>query len=151
MVIFSNTDFCYLVKEQSPRLKAFAKKLSDKDPNGDFTTVELDRVIDICAYSGDNKSTKWLKNLKSLVASGSIEDIYRGRNVFDSHIIDVHRRCKKGDLPFDINDRVTIHSSGKVGMVADFNDDTNKYILVLDPFQMVEFSKDELSKIASKQ
>lgn len=148
----TNKDFVYLVKEQSLRLKAIAKKRVERDPAGDVSLNDLKQITEVCAFSGDKQATKWLKNLRSLLVTGRFmevkEDKEPGVHVFMTHTLDVHRRCKKGELPFDLNERVLIKENGKVGMVVDYDDTAGKYIVVLDPFQVVSFDKKALTKVA---
>ena len=152
MATLSNKDFEYLTKEQSPRLKAIAKKRVELDRDGVLSMDDLQQITKVCAFSGDTEATKWLKNLQGLVVTGRFmevtEDKEPGNHVFMTHVLSVHRRCKKGELPFDISERVIVKDSGKLATVVDFNDSTEKYILLLPPFQVVECSKKEITKNA---
>lgn len=152
----TNKDFEYLTKEQSPRLRAIAKKRVAANADGPLTMDELKQIIKICAFSGDKVSTKWLKNLQSLIITGAFMETKdpknfgrdSGTHTFMTHVLDVHRRCQRGELPFDINERVLIKESGKMGMIADYNDNSGLYIVILDPFQVVEMEKKALVKKA---
>ena len=152
MKVLTNKEFEYLVKEQSPRLRAIAKKRVENHSDGALSIDDLKQITQICAFAGDKTSTKWLKNLQSLVITGKFMEVKEekepGTHVFMTHVLDVHRRCKKGELPFDINERVLVKESGKIGMIADYNDSTGQYIVILDPFQVVELEKKALVKKA---
>lgn len=159
MAKLTNKDFVYLTKEQSPRLRAIAKKRMERDADGTLSMDDLKQIIKVCAFSGDRTATKWLKNLQSIVVTGAFMEAKdpknfgedSGTHVFMTHVLDVHRRCQRGELPFDINERVLIKESGKHGMIADYNDTSGLYIIVLDPFQVAEFDKKALTKVASKK
>lgn len=150
MKICSNKDFEFLVKDQSLRLKALAKARTEKNPAGNLEVSDLNSLINACSYTGDVKSTKFLKHLKAMVENGEFYQLQAKHvlgdwDVHQVHIAELHR---KGEIAFDIGSHVLLKDSGKRGMVVDYLPEEKEFLVVLDPFQLKSFPKKELEKIA---
>lgn len=151
--ILSNVEFEKLVEGKSPRLRAIAKKRTDEDPQGFLEIGELDRMIQMFAYSGDSKSTKWLKNLGALAKKGEIKkarEATSGADAWKFHAMRVARLHKNGEVAFGLFDRIQLKETGKRGMVVDYLPEDKKYIVALNPFEIRTYEKKDLEKVAKK-
>jgi len=148
MSVLSNVEFNSLTANQSARLKTIAVKRLEKDQSGFLTIADINEYIKICQYSGDKKSTQWLKNLLSLHKGGKLNRIRKGATTYQDHVEDVRMLHAAGNIPFDIGDSVRCNKSGKYGTVIDYIPDTKEYLVVLNPFQMKTYSKGDITKVA---
>lgn len=150
MKVLSNVEFEKLTKEQSPRLRALSKARCDRNPTGFLMLADLDTVIQVCKYSGDQKATQWLKSLKLLAENGELEKVRTQPDSWTAHVYHVAALYKKGEIAFDLFDHIMLKETGKRGTVVDYNPDSKEFLVVLDPFQLQSFPKGDLEKVASK-
>ena len=150
MVIISNVEFEKLTDGQSSRLKTIAKARADADPSGFLTVDETQDYIKACVYSGDNSAAQWLKNLIVLSANGTIKRVRSGQTTWEDHCTDVRIRYAAKEIPFDIGQHVFCKDCGRYGSIADYIPDSKEYLVVLDPFQVRQYKKSELEKVAKQ-
>lgn len=150
MKIITNYEFEKLAEEQSSRLYAYAKSRREKDPKGWFTINDLDDVLQVWAYSGEENSVCFLKSLRSLAKSGKLEEMRKGNNILETHIKEVAYLHKKGEIAFDIGDHIMLKDNGKRGTVVDYRPDSKEFLVVLNPFQLTFYPKKDLEKVAKK-
>jgi len=153
MKILSNVDFEKLVEVyfKSNKVKYMAKVRRENDPTGDLDLKSLDNIIEACMYAGDKSPVKDLKNLRLLATSGKLEQVCNNDlSQYALHKIEVHGLYKKGEIAFDISDSIMIKENGKRGTVIDYNPNTKMFIVALSPFEVVEFEKKDLEKVAKK-
>jgi hypothetical protein len=150
MKVLSNLEFEKLTEDQSPRLKMLAKKRCEANPKGFLQSEELSKLIQLFMYSGDHTAASWLQNLQTLSSNGELTKVRQGSNKWEIHALDIKRRVKAKELPLDLFDHVMIKDSGKRGTVVDYLPETETYLVALDPFQLVEYSKEDILKTATK-
>jgi len=148
MVIVSNVEFEKLTGGQSNRIQAIAKRRCDAEPKGFLTLADTQDYIKICTYSGDNGAAQWLKNLITLAKNGTMKRIRTGRTTWEDHCNDVHIRYAAKEIPFDIGQHVFCNDCGRYGSIADYIPDTKEYLVVMDPFQVLTYTKKDLEKVA---
>jgi len=148
MKVLSNVEFEKLTEEKSPRIKSLAKARCDRNPEGFLTTAELDEIIKICKYSGDEPSTRWLQALKILSNNGQLHRSRTGTNTWEDHSNLVSALRRKGEISFGLFDHIILKETGKRGTVVDYNIDDKKYLVTLDPFELKWFEKKDLEKTA---
>lgn len=148
MTILSNVEFEKLVVEQSPRIRAIAKARCDANPTGLLTLEELSTIIRAAEFSGDRRGSAWLKNLVVLAKQGKIAKIRENRGTWGDHVEHVHALHAAKKILFNIGQHVSLKDSGKFGSVVDYIPDTDEYLVVLDPFQIKVYKKNELEKVA---
>ena len=147
MTILSNVEFEKLAADQSPRLKAIAKKRCDQSPTGFLTLDDVGHYIEACTYSGDKKAAQWLKSLIVISKNGKLSRLRNKSDTWEDHVEDVRRLSAAGDA-LDIGQHVRCKDTGRYGSIADYNEDTKEYIVVLDPFQVQTFKSNKLEKVA---
>lgn len=145
--MISNYEFDKLVKNQSNRLKSIAAARYSSNPKGNLSDGDIDKYAELCARSGDKKAANWLKSLKKLHSSGMLDRIKNKTETWHDHGVDITRRVAQKTLPFDLNDSVMHKDTGKRGQVVDYNVNTEKYVVVFNPFQVEQYYKDELVKV----
>jgi hypothetical protein len=148
MKVISNQIFAQLAEDQSPRLKSIAKDCCVRDPNGYVTLQQLEEYSKACEYSGDHKASRWLKNLMILSKNGTITRIRTGKATWEDHVAEVRALHATKDIPFDIGQHIFVKDCGRYGSIADYIPDTKEYLVVLDPFQLRTYKKNELQKVA---
>ena len=148
MKIIANAEFVYLTEKQSPRLQSVAKERYARDPNGFLEEVDVSEYKKIFAYSGDKSAVRWLDNLLIFTKNGTVSRIKSGRTTWEDHVQDVGRRVAKGELPFDLGQHVQCKESGRYGSVVDYIPDSEEYLVVLNPFQVMTYKKGDLKRVA---
>jgi hypothetical protein len=146
--ILSNSEFVYLTTGQAPRLQRAAKERYSKDPEGILTGNDIDAYKKVFAYSGDKAAVRWLDNLMIFTKNGTISRIRAGKTTWADHVDEISRRVAKGELPFDLGQHVQCKESGRYGSVVDYIPDSEEYLVVLDPFQVMQYKKGDLKKVA---
>lgn len=148
MPVISNAEFEVLTEGQSNRLHAIAKARWEKEPRGVVNEEDIYRMIELCAYSGDRPAATWLKNLMVLHRNGALTRIRTNTTNYEDHLASVHVQYAAKEIPFDIGQHVQCKQSGKYGSVVDYIPRTDEYLVLLDPFQVKTYKKDELSQVA---
>lgn len=144
--VISNKDFVGLTDERSNQIKVAAKRRFEDNPNGHLTTDDLDRLTAVCKFAGNVRDANWLKSLKELHRSGKLARIKSNAPDFQTHVAHVQALVAQKVIPFGINDSVVLNDSGKVGRVIDFNPESEMYVVILNPFQMVQSKAENLSQ-----
>lgn len=153
MKVLSNAEFEKLVEGKASRLRAVARKRCDSDPQGHLHLDELDRMIQMFAYSGDGSSSKFLKDLRVLATSGEIKKARSpsdGKECWESHVRHVAMLHKRGEVAFNLFDHIMLKEDGKRGMVVDYLPDDKTYVVALNPFELRSYPKGDLEKVATK-
>jgi len=148
MTILSNVEFEKLVTDQSPRLRAIAKQRCDQFPKGLLTLDDVSQYITACMYSGDKKAVQWLKSLIVVSKNGKLNRLRNKADTWEDHVADV-RRLSAAKEALDIGQHVRCKETGRYGSIADYNNDSKEYIVVLDPFQVKTYKADKLEKVAT--
>lgn len=151
MKIISNAEFVYLTEGQSPRLQSVAKERFGRDPDGQLEDSDVNAYKQVFAYSGDKSAIRWLDNLMIFTKNGTISRIKAGKTTWEDHVKDVSRRVAKGELPFDLGQHVQCKESGRYGSVVDYIPDSEEYLVVLNPFQVMQYKKSDLKKVAQQE
>jgi hypothetical protein len=150
MRVLSNVEFERLTEGQNPRLRMIAKQRCDQNSSGFLTLADVATYAKVCMYSGDHRSATWLKNLAVAAKSGKISRLRSRAHTWEDHREEVHNLHAAGNVPFDIGQHVLCKDSGRYGSVADYIPASKEYLVVLDPFQIRTYKKDELQKVAHK-
>lgn len=148
MIILSNVEFEKLVVDQIPKLKAIAKQRCDQSPEGFVCDNDLLEYVQAFEFTGDRKTSGWLKNLVILAKKGVIEKLRRKPRDWDTHTIQVRSLYAAKQIPFDLGQHVYIKDSGRYGSIVDYVPDDELYLVVLSPFQLMTYKKSELEKTA---
>lgn len=149
MRVLSNVEFERLTEDQTPRLRMIAKQRCDQDSSGFLTLAEISDYAKVCMYSGDHSSATWLKNLSVVATNGKLGRLRSNADTWEDHREEVHMLYAAEKVPFDIGQHVMCKDSGRYGSVADYIPDSKEYLVVLDPFQIMVYKKDQLEKVAS--
>lgn len=149
MTVLSNVEFEKLVSEQSPVLKTIARKRCDASPVGHVMLAELAEITQTFDYTGDRKTAQWLKNLAVLAKNGKIAKLRSGNGGWQEHAEHVAALHRAAEIPFGLGQHIFVSDEGRYGSVVDYIPDTKEYLVVLDPFQVKQYKKDELKKVAS--
>jgi hypothetical protein len=149
MRILSNVEFEKLAEKESPRLKAIAKHRCDKSPDGFLTTDDIADYAKVCMYSGDHKTANWLKSLAILAKNGKIARLRKNASTWEDHVEQVHMMHRAKEIPFDIGQHVYCKDCERYGSIADYIPDSKEYLVVLDPFQLRTYKKNDLEKVAT--
>jgi hypothetical protein len=149
MRVLSNVEFEKLTEGQTPRLRMLAKQRCDQDSTGFLTLAEISDYAKVCMYSGDHGSATWLKNLSVVATNGKLDRLRSDSVTWEDHREEVHTLYAAEKVPFDIGQHVMCKDSGRYGSVADYIPDSKEYIVVLDPFQIMTYKKDQLEKVAT--
>lgn len=148
MNVLTNSEFENLVVDQTPRLKAIARQRSEQDPSGFLKMDDIQEYAKVCAYSGDQASSKWLKNLAVVYKNGTLQRIRTGKTTWEDHAAHVNKLYAAGEVKFNIGQHVFVEDEGRYGSVVDYMPDSKEYLVVLDPFQVKQFKKKDLEKVA---
>jgi hypothetical protein len=113
-----------------------AKKRYEKEPRGSLSRGDLEELATVCKYSHEDKDVTWLRTLGTMMSTGKLDNLRRGKFNFQDHAVEVQRMVAQKKIPFGLKDMVILKENGKAGVVADYNTDTNEYIVILNPFQI---------------
>jgi phosphoenolpyruvate synthase/pyruvate phosphate dikinase len=150
MKILSNEEFVKLTERKNARLRSMAKARYQVDPGGVLDSKAIDEMISISASIADHDSNRFLKNLKELATSGELSRIRAGKTNWQDHVREVRQLVASGEIPFGINDHIIVKENGKRGQVVDFNPDTNEYVVVINPFEVLQLKKSEIIDVMNK-
>ena len=148
MHILSNVEFEKLVTDLPPRMRVIAKERCDKSPCGFITLSELAEYAKMLEYSGDPRTAKWLKNLAVLAKNGKIAKLRSGNETWEDHVELVAALHTAEEIPFGIGQHIFITEEDRYGSVVDYIPATKEYLVVLNPFQVKQYKKDDLKKVA---
>lgn len=148
MGIVSNVEFEVLTEGRAPRLHAVAVSRRKADPVGTIQEKDVHQLIELFAYSGDRSSANWLKNLLVLHKNGTLGRIRTNNTTYEDHVAEVRMLYAANQIPFDIGQHVQCKECGKYGSIVDYVQDTGEYIVILNPFQVRTYKKDQLTKVA---
>jgi hypothetical protein len=148
MNILSNVEFEKLITDLPPRMRAIAKERCDKSPYGFITLSELGEYAKMLEYSGDPRTAKWLKNLAVLAKNGKIAKLRSGNETWEDHVELVAALHTAEEIPFGIGQHIFITDEDRYGSVVDYIPATKEYLVVLNPFQVKQYKKDDLKKVA---
>ena len=140
----TNAEFFTLAKDRSNRLRTIARKRYESAPEGHLKQSDLDELATVCKYAHEDKDVTWLRTLGTLMSTGKLNDLRRGKFDFNDHALEVQRLVAQQQIPYGLKDMVIIKDSGKAGVVADYNTDTKEYIVILNPFQIRNVPASEL-------
>jgi hypothetical protein len=150
MKILSNQEFVKLTDRKNARLRSMARARYQNDPSGVVDSVAIDEMISVSASISDHDTHRFLKNLKNLATSGELSRIRAGKSNWQDHARDIKKLASDGKIPFAINDRVVVKANGKVGTVVDFNQDNSKYVVVFDPFEVVQLDAENIGQTLNR-
>lgn len=151
MKILSNSEFEILAEKQSNVLKSMAKSRAKNDPQGFLNDDDVTAYMTACMHAGDHSSVKWLKNLRYIAKSGLLSRLRKGGSLWENHVIQINAMFKRGEVKFNIGDAVSVKETGKQGQVVDYLPEDKEFIVVLDPFQVKNFSAGDIEKVASNE
>jgi len=149
MRVLSNVEFEKLVAEQAPRLRVLARQRCEANPSGFISVDDLGIYTKAFEFSGDCQAAKWLKNLIVLAKNGKLARIRKGTTTWEDHVEQVTAMHAAKEVKFNIGQHVYVEDEGRYGSVVDYIPDIKEYLVVLDPFQVKQYKKKDLEKVAS--
>jgi len=148
MRVLSNVEFEKLVAEQAPRLRVLARQRCEANPSGFISVDDLGIYTKAFEFSGDGQAAKWLKNLIVLAKNGKLARIRKGTTTWEDHVEQVTALHAAKEVKFNIGQHVYVEDEGRYGSVVDYIPDSKEYLVVLDPFQVKQYKKKDLEKVA---
>ena len=145
-MIVTNQEFFELSASMTVQFRNIAKDRVKANPKGKLTLAGLDKYISMAAFTGNHKDAKLLKTLRTLHTSGELNKLRVGSSKFDQHRFHIKKLVAQKVIPFDMNDYVIVKDTGAHGAVMDYNEDTNEYLIALNPFQLVKHKPSELMR-----
>ena len=145
-MIIRHHQFQQLAENRSGFIKSVANKMVEDDPDAFLTEDSLEQLIETCRTIGRKKDADWLQNLWAMHKSGQLQRILSGRQNHNDHTAEVAYLASQQTIPFGLNDAVIEKETGKTGQVIDYNVDTGRYIVALNPFQIKDFEAKDLMK-----
>jgi len=146
----TNAEFKELVGNRSSRLRVLANKLCETDPNDYITLNDLNQIVLAMKSSGEDGDVNWLRSLIGIIKDGSIERIKKGEETWQQHVAYVRSLSAAGKIPFNIGDKIMIKDTGKFGTVVDYLPEQSKFLVLISPFQLMEYDISGLEKVATK-